>query len=409
MTKGSSSGTGVTNTHGLDPLSHYSLQDIAISVLPVTLEEGPAKVLNQLASISLVPVIDPATSHLIRVIRDIDFLRQELTQGWSSSEVVTPEDSNPQLANLTEPDAVLYVLKENDTLMDAKNLFQMAQQAYIPILDDKQRYTGWCASRKALLKLMQSKYVPPRIGGLATPLGVYMTSGVHSSGAGVKGLWATGGMFALFAVLIEWSFMVFYSVLAAVWPDVETLNFVTMTLLQMSFMFLFTLSLIRFTPIAGLHAAEHMTINAIENGLDLTEENVRRQPREHLRCGTNLMVILISAQIGWFSLESLRPQISMVGAFLYLSVWIVLVSLYWRKVGLWLQRHFTTRPPTSAQLASGIKAGVELLEKYKQAPHKPPGFLQKIWGAGFFQMIVAFALTYSALEWLLWVLNHEFL
>jgi hypothetical protein len=408
MRKGDSTGAGVSNTDRLDVLSHFSLQDIAISVLPVTQEEGPAKVLNQLASISLVPVVDPATSHLIRVIRDIDFLRQELEQGLEKSVAEIPGFSHGESSDSVLPDAILYVLKENDTLLDAKNLFQIAQQAYIPILDEKQRYTGWCASRKALLKLMQSKYVPPRIGGLATPLGVYMTSGVHSSGAGVKGLWATGVMFALFAVLIEWSFMVFYSGLAAVWPDVEKLNFVSMTLLQMSFMFLFTLSLIRFTPIAGLHAAEHMTINAIENGLALTEENVRRQPREHLRCGTNLMVILISAQIGWFSLESLRLQISMVGAFLYLSVWIVLVSLYWRKVGLWLQRHFTTRTPTTAQLVSGIKAGQELLEKYKQAPHKPPNFFQKIWGAGFFQMIVAFALTYSALEWVLWVLNQEF-
>lgn len=45
------------------------------------------------------------------------------------------------------------------------------------------------------------------------------------------------------------------------------------------------------------HGAEHKTINCIENGFELTVENVRFQTKEHKRCGTSFMlfVILISS------------------------------------------------------------------------------------------------------------------
>lgn len=45
------------------------------------------------------------------------------------------------------------------------------------------------------------------------------------------------------------------------------------------------------------HGAEHKVINCIENGYDLTVENVRKASREHKRCGTSFMLIvmLISA------------------------------------------------------------------------------------------------------------------
>ena len=44
------------------------------------------------------------------------------------------------------------------------------------------------------------------------------------------------------------------------------------------------------------HGAEHKSINCIENGIPLTIENVRKQSREHKRCGTSFMlnVMLIS-------------------------------------------------------------------------------------------------------------------
>ena len=41
------------------------------------------------------------------------------------------------------------------------------------------------------------------------------------------------------------------------------------------------------------HGAEHKTIYCYENGLELTVENVRKQPRHHPRCGTSFLFVVI--------------------------------------------------------------------------------------------------------------------
>ena len=48
------------------------------------------------------------------------------------------------------------------------------------------------------------------------------------------------------------------------------------------------------------HGAEHKSINCIENGLPLTVENVRRQSREHKRCGTSFMLTVMVISIIFF-------------------------------------------------------------------------------------------------------------
>ena len=45
------------------------------------------------------------------------------------------------------------------------------------------------------------------------------------------------------------------------------------------------------------HGAEHKTIYCYENGLELTVENVRRQPRHHPRCGTSFLFVVIAVSI----------------------------------------------------------------------------------------------------------------
>ncbi len=45
------------------------------------------------------------------------------------------------------------------------------------------------------------------------------------------------------------------------------------------------------------HGAEHKCINCIENGLDLTVENVRKSSKEHKRCGTSFLVFVIVISI----------------------------------------------------------------------------------------------------------------
>ena len=52
------------------------------------------------------------------------------------------------------------------------------------------------------------------------------------------------------------------------------------------------------------HGAEHMTIHAYENGDPLTSESVRRWPKEHTRCGTSfLLVVVIVALLTFFAFD----------------------------------------------------------------------------------------------------------
>ena len=45
------------------------------------------------------------------------------------------------------------------------------------------------------------------------------------------------------------------------------------------------------------HGAEHKCINCIEHGLDLTVENVRKSSKEHKRCGTSFLLIVMVISI----------------------------------------------------------------------------------------------------------------
>lgn len=48
------------------------------------------------------------------------------------------------------------------------------------------------------------------------------------------------------------------------------------------------------------HGAEHKSINCVENGLELTVENVRGQSKHHRRCGTSFLFIVMFISIVFF-------------------------------------------------------------------------------------------------------------
>jgi len=48
------------------------------------------------------------------------------------------------------------------------------------------------------------------------------------------------------------------------------------------------------------HGAEHKAINCIENGYVLSVKNVKRQSREHRRCGTNFLLIVVLLSVLFF-------------------------------------------------------------------------------------------------------------
>ena len=120
------------------------------------------------------------------------------------------------------------------------------------------------------------------------------------------------------------------------------------------------------------HGAEHKTINCVENGLDLTVENVKKQSRFHRRCGTSfLLVVMLVSIIFFFFIQIDNLWLQMLYRVLLIPV-VAGVSfeliqfvgnsdnklvLWISKPGLWLQR-LTTREPDDGMIEVAI-ASVE--------------------------------------------------
>ncbi len=93
----------------------------------------------------------------------------------------------------------------------------------------------------------------------------------------------------------------------------ESLISVCEALLRMAIFFGYLLIISRMKDIQRTfmyHGAEHKCINCIESGLDLNVENVMKSSRQHRRCGTSFLLIVISISIvvflilGLFQLQS---------------------------------------------------------------------------------------------------------
>ena len=114
------------------------------------------------------------------------------------------------------------------------------------------------------------------------------------------------------------------------------------------------------------HGAEHKSIYAYEEGLDLNVENARRMSRFHPRCGTSFLLIVMIVAIFVFSMipkESafiikFGSRIVLLPVIAGLSYEVLKLSGKYRNnpvvkflmaPGLWLQR-LTTREPDDSQL-----------------------------------------------------------
>ncbi len=120
------------------------------------------------------------------------------------------------------------------------------------------------------------------------------------------------------------------------------------------------------------HGAEHKCINCIEHGLDLTVENVRKSSKEHKRCGTSFLLIVMLISIVFFmfirvdnGILKLVLRILLIPVIAGVSYEFIrlagrsdkrLINIL-SKPGLWLQR-LTTKEPDDAMIEVGI-ASVE--------------------------------------------------
>ena len=127
------------------------------------------------------------------------------------------------------------------------------------------------------------------------------------------------------------------------------------------------------------HGAEHKCINCIENGLELTVENVRISSKQHKRCGTSFLffVVLVSIIVCFFiNVESpvLRVVIRIALLPVIAGISYELIRLAGRstnpvisllsKPGLAMQ-NLTTKEPDDSMIEVAIKA-VEAVFDWKK-------------------------------------------
>jgi uncharacterized protein YqhQ len=125
------------------------------------------------------------------------------------------------------------------------------------------------------------------------------------------------------------------------------------------------------------HGAEHKTVFTWEKGLDLTPENASTQRRQHPRCGTSFLMVVMLVAIVLFSVINfeamwlnLLVRISLMPLVAGLSYEVIryaakkesgAIFKFMTMPGLWLQ-NITTQEPDSEQLEVAIRALDESLK-----------------------------------------------
>jgi len=133
------------------------------------------------------------------------------------------------------------------------------------------------------------------------------------------------------------------------------------------------------------HGAEHKTVFTWEKGLDLTVANARIQPRQHPRCGTSFLMVVMLVSILLFSvikfdslLFNFLVRIALIPVVAGISYEIIRLSAkketgtFFKlitKPGVWLQ-NVTTKEPDDSQLEVAITALKESL-KLEPQPAEP--------------------------------------
>lgn len=245
-----------------------------------------------------------------------------------------------------------------------------------------------------LLAALCGRLRPPVIGGMATPFGVYLAGGGTCGGVGDLALICTGAYLALVNIAAVWVAALLFlpGGYAAHVPFLGPwLATTTLPLFDLTWILLFAV-LFRLSPITGYHAAEHQVVHTLEAGDDLRPEELRKKPRVHPRCGTNLCAAVLLMQLFWEHRSAVLNQA---------VVAMLLTFFLWRRVGSWLQQHVTTRPASLEQLESGIAAAKELLKRYQERPATlPPRLTTRIWQMGLLQVLAGWMAVLAVL-WLL--------
>lgn len=330
-----------------------------------------------------------------------------------SAEAIESKLQNPVSSVMRDPRITL----QPDTPFESIGpLFAESRLDILPVVDYNNYLLGVIIASDLLIPEL-SVTRPQRIGGMATPFGVYLTDGVHQAGVGNGALVVSGMMLGLLYWVsiiilagILWLLQHFTHIpLASLSPlSDEVSNSPLSGIASLGISLLSTLlflSLMRATSLAGYHAAEHQTVHAMEREENLVIDVVRRMPRPHPRCGTNLT----AAAFVFFTMRQLLLYVPGIGAHNSINpeieILAALATLFtFRPLGTFLQSRFTTKPASDRQLASGIAAGEMLTQRFLHSPPARVTIWRRIWCMGILQVsagMVPLTLLPFLLDWVL--------
>jgi len=151
-------------------------------------------------------------------------------------------------------------------------------------------------------------------------------------------------------------------------------------LIRMTFflIMIFSFSLLKdIRRVFEYHGAEHKTVFTWEKGLALTVDNARPQPRQHPRCGTSFLMVVMLVSILLFSvikfdslLFNFLVRIALIPVVAGISYEIIRLSAkkesgaFFKSItrpGVWLQ-NITTKEPDDSQLEVALEALKESLK-----------------------------------------------
>lgn len=215
--------------------------------------------------------------------------------------------------------------------------------------------------------------------GWATPPS---TAAVSATAAPNGSATATAGNSAEPAVASEaWYVTTWRSVRSYLHPVRPSISFNLIDgLIRMTFflIMIFSFSLLKdIRRVFQYHGAEHKTVFTWEAGLPLTVDNARPQPRQHPRCGTSFLMVVMLVSIVLFSvikfdslLYNFLVRLALFPLVAGLSYEIIRLSAKkeggWvfkliTRPGVWLQ-NITTQEPDDQQLEVAIEALKESLK-----------------------------------------------
>jgi uncharacterized protein YqhQ len=126
------------------------------------------------------------------------------------------------------------------------------------------------------------------------------------------------------------------------------------------------------------HGAEHKTIAAYEHDDELRPERIDRYPKEHVRCGTNFLIIVMIVTVFVFSLfgtpglvwrlGSRVVAIPVIAGLAYEALRLgakypdSLAMRAMMRPGIWLQK-ITTQEPNAGQIEVAVASFSEVLRR----------------------------------------------